>query len=112
KQTCLGTAGLIPAARNVILGNVCALRTDKNYAAKQKEFIACLELGSFKEGIKHAVPIVNWLCLIQAERNPRWSTVMSKKSAIISLFADQTLVTKDPVFEAFTSAIKKISIHD
>ncbi|KAF9399306.1 hypothetical protein BGZ76_007930, partial [Entomortierella beljakovae] len=112
KRACLDTAGLIPAARSLILGNVCALRTDKHYAATQKEFIAWLELGSFEEGINHAVPIINWLCLIKAERNLCWSTAMSKKSAIISLFADQTLVTKDPVFEAFMTAVKKTSIHD
>ncbi|KAF9416375.1 hypothetical protein BGZ76_004677, partial [Entomortierella beljakovae] len=32
KQACVETAGLIPAAKSLILGNVCALRTDKHYA--------------------------------------------------------------------------------
>ncbi|KAF9996360.1 hypothetical protein BGZ80_007264, partial [Entomortierella chlamydospora] len=112
KRACLDTAGLIPSARKLIFGNACAIRTDKHYAAAQKEFIAWLELGTFEDGINSAVPIINWLCLIQAERNLRWSTVMSKKSAIIALFAEPTIVTKDPVFVAFMNAVKKVTVHD
>ncbi|KAF9992548.1 hypothetical protein BGZ80_008509, partial [Entomortierella chlamydospora] len=112
KRACLDIAGLIPSARKLIFGNACAIRTDKHYAAPQKEFIACIELGAFEDGINSAVLIVNWLCLIQAERNPRWSIVMSKKSAIIALFVEPMIVAKDPVFVAFMNPVKKVTVHD
>jgi hypothetical protein len=71
-----------------------------------------LETGVFSAGVNPAVPIINWLCYVQAERKLAWSTVKTMKSAVLALFEDPDIVTKDRLFVSFLRAIDSSLVVD
>ncbi|KAI1285634.1 hypothetical protein EDD11_000735, partial [Mortierella claussenii] len=112
KRRRLEIAGLSEQALSLILANKRIIRTQGMYAPTQKEFITWLERGRFPEGFNAEVPIINWLCLIQAQRGLAWSTVLGKKSALLALFETPDIIRKGPVFKVFLASVKGMSVLD
>lgn len=71
-----------------------------------------LEAGVFTAGINPAVPIINWLCLVQAQRKLQWSTIKTMKSAVLALFSEPEIITKDKLFVSFLRAIDSSHVVD
>ena len=47
-----------------------------------------------------------------ATKNLQWSSVLTRKAAILALFHDPEIVTKDPIFKAFLAAGHSLGVVD
>lgn len=102
--------GLSPGVADFICFNKAAKRAQRGYRSYQAQFQQWLEDGSFEPGINPAIPIVNWLHYIQAARNLKWSTLMTMKTAVLSLVRDPDAVRRDPYYREFLKAGKSESV--
>ncbi len=104
KRQALIAKGLSTDAAAFIAGNRDALRTQQRYKATQEAFLDWVQEGSFDLDIEPAVPIVNWLYQIMATGNLQWSTVLTKKSAVLALFDNAEAIKQEHCFKEFMRA--------
>ncbi|KAG0195679.1 hypothetical protein BGX33_002827, partial [Mortierella sp. NVP41] len=104
--------GVSEQAIAFISNNSTAVKTSQRYEPAQQEFKQWLLDGSFEQGVNPAVVVVNWLHHTMAIKNLQWSSVLNRKSAILALFHDPEVVTKDPIFKAFLAAGHSLGVVD
>ncbi|KAF9943546.1 hypothetical protein BGZ70_005810 [Mortierella alpina] len=85
---------------------------DGRYKPPQEAFLAWVQDGSFNSDIDPAVPIINWLHQIMATNNLQWSTVLTKKSVVLSLFDNAEVITQAQCFKDITKAGGSTGIAD
>jgi hypothetical protein len=104
--------GVSEQAITFINNNNTIVRTNQRYEAAQKEFAQWLQDGSFEQGVNPAVIVFNWLHHTMATKKLQWSSVLNRKAAVLALFHDPEVVTKDPIFKAFLMAGHSLGVVD
>ncbi|KAF9404930.1 hypothetical protein BGZ94_003874, partial [Podila epigama] len=104
KRQALMAKGVSNAAAMFIAGNRDTLRTQQRYMTTQEDFLNWLKEGSVDLSIDPAVPIVNWLYQIMATQNLQWSTVLTKKTAVLALFDNAEIIKQEHCFKEFMRA--------
>jgi hypothetical protein len=104
--------GLSEGAIAFVNDNMTATKTRQRYEPAQQEFMQWVQDGSYDQGISTAVVVVNWLYHIMATKKLQWSSVLARKAAVLALFHEPEIITRDPIFKAFLSAGHSLGVVD
>lgn len=112
KRARLIREGITEDATAFITDNISATKTRLRYEPVQQEFLQWLKDGHYDQGVNAAVPIVNWLYHTMATKQLQWSSVLSRKTAILALCRSPEVISNDPIFKSFLAAGHSSGIVD
>lgn len=110
KRRLFSQLGLSDDAAQTILDNPPAQRRHATYGPAQRVFIDWAEQQGIDPHVPDPVVFINYLAHQRRTRDWKPNTVLAKRSAILDLFPDRSVITENALYKDYITALKVTNV--
>ncbi|KAF9896130.1 hypothetical protein BX616_008074, partial [Lobosporangium transversale] len=103
-------AGLSPSAITLLDSAGANSKTRRQYLPTQEAFAVWAQQEGFDPSTPNAIAVVNYLCHARIIYSWSRNTTLNKKSAILKLYDDTSVITGNIYFQRFMAAMKSTGV--